>query len=373
MNDASRMNLIHPAQDFGARGLASKAVKHPNEYRGAAVLVAQGDVGSLPLSAVAEPIIVAAVGRGPNNEPTVHVIDRSGILGDAIEISSLDVVAAVAISDEGSQVLDGLLNSGLGSVPDRNLSVTRLPAGDAAPLALAVAVQGGYARLLTGMASRNAALARSLAVVRRELDTVQDAFFTLEELISALHQVEKLAFSAEPSGRQMMTLDENLVQALPVASRALSAVELHFFVDDPKAEGVCHIDLLTVEDGAIAASWSIRYSEIRAGWMRLELARGLMGAPRSVELHIRAETASGVPPKLMLAAPSVVSGAACRRTSGASSEAPLALRIWYSLPGQRTRRIVDGVASSGSTPSALVRRIGAAHLASVEAIVARVE
>jgi len=347
--------------DEGQKKLAGYA-----RYRGLAVVVATSDLATLPFEAIDPSLLVVAVERSKDGEFTSSIALRSGGLGEPLDLPSVDILVATAASNEGLALLQSLSTSSYAGVL-KDTEIVVLPTVRNNSLEFATAVQKGCALFFQRLSERNSALARSLAVLRRELETTQDAFGALEEIVSTLRLGERLVFATEPATDGFIALNEKVVQRLPVASRALSAFELSFRGEQSGAQGTCIVELATIEDGRVAGTWSLPFERIKPGWIRFELSRGVAGQPQTVEIQVSAHSQMGHVPSIFTAPASVTAESAYSALSGTRFGAPLAIRVWYGSPGKSTRRLVEGVVIEGETTSTLIQRLGPIQLANVHA------
>jgi hypothetical protein len=339
-------------------------------YLGPAVLFAQQDASRIPREAVGETVNTVVASRAADGFE-LHLMAT----GDKIDLLAIDLCAAVAASAEGEKALReyfadlGARGEAMGDFPE----ITRVSPDEHLAAQVAVAIQTGLSRLLGAMAERNSALVRALAAVRREHEVLQDAFASLEEAVWTANLPEKPAFTLAPTDRVLSVRDnwppaDSLLQRIPVSSRAVSSIDLCFFVNDENSKGEFEIALKSLEDGIEAGNWRVPFERIVPGWTQFHLDQALMGKPRTLEVSVKANVSEGEAPGIVLAAPSPLEDAVYRTSSGKSGDSPLAFRVWRSLPGLRSRPSIHGIQTAGGEGRSSVRFLAAQQLASAQAL-----
>lgn len=345
--------------------LEGTVLKNPLLYRGPAILVGNADVSLRELSYV-DPAISLVSTQSTDGKPTFLLRSRS-CATTVMEIAStsFDFIAAVWAGDEGRRELAAAVDY-LQQEMDLNLDVVELGDVDIARR-LSGAIQQGLAGLVVDLARRNASLGLALSEVRRELEHTQDAFVALEEAASQLQSHRKLVFYADPIGRELGPFEGHLTQTLPRSSRALVAIELFFFNDEPASEGQYQICLEAVEDGRVVSDWTLRFADISTGWVSLELATAMRGPARSLALRISASSATAYRPRIGLAPPMIQADAPYELETGERGDRPLAMRLWCGLPGGRAGYAAGQVARPHSADLTRSLALGPVQLGTVEA------
>jgi len=220
---------------------------------------------------------------------------------------------------------------------------TRFALGLGAPLTLGAPVPRG--ELLGWVAAclaerqlradgRAVALMGELAGLRQMHDEMQTSFRALESFVLAAGLPERVETGTLPPEGAAVTLGaggaSEIVQTLPVGSAGLSDVAVHI-AEPPSGEGgVLKLALETVEDGAVAARWTVGAAEIRRGWLRLGLGRALGPDQQTPRLSVvwEGDGAAGLSLSVKHPDPDW-----CAMADGVAADRVLALKSWAGIPG----------------------------------------
>jgi tetratricopeptide (TPR) repeat protein len=168
-------------------------------------------------------------------------------------------------------------------------------------------------------------------------EDTQNAFAAVEDYLNqAKLPPLQLAFEhlPEKDAPAILTQTETITQLLPISSRGLAAIELHFEPINAQARGMLKIELKTPEDRANLAKWQIPYQQISGGWLPLDLPNIDLSYPKEVVLSIFPQTELGPPPSLSAGKIQPIPEARAHADES-ELERSLALRLWQGLPGTR--------------------------------------
>jgi tetratricopeptide (TPR) repeat protein len=191
------------------------------------------------------------------------------------------------------------------------------------------------------IAQRISTLQQQYLELRTLHEDTQNAFAAVEDYLNqAKLPPLQLAFEHLPEKDapaiflQSQTQAKTITQLLPISSRSLAAIELHFEKINAQARGNLKIELKTPENQASLAKWLIPYQQISGGWLPLDLPNIDLSYPKEVVLSISPQTELGPPPSLSAGKIQPIPEA--RVQAGESKlDRSLALRLWQGLPGTR--------------------------------------
>ena len=187
-----------------------------------------------------------------------------------------------------------------------------------------------------------------LATYRREFDRLQRSFTRLEEYVvrqSYPAMAEVFEYPPESEGGKKkdrrVQFDGNagpagsfLTQYLPVDSLGISSFSIYVnAVPDAGGEPL-RASLRAIETGTIFGTWSIDAGETRVGWVELALERAIDGPALSLSVDV--EFPAGKSGWALALGPPHPYREFCASTGSSESlKAPIALRLFRSLPGVR--------------------------------------
>ncbi len=200
---------------------------------------------------------------------------------------------------------------------------------------------------LTLQRSHSGRAALELATYRREFDRVQRSFSRLEEYVGR-HSFPRASeiFEYPPDtdiateGRQTRVGDANgslgrsLTQHLPVDSLGVSSVSIYVSAKPEAAAEPLRITLKAIETGNTFGEWSIGAAEARGGWVELALNCAIDEPALSLVIVVEwPMEKSGW--ALAIGPPHPYKEFCARTEAGEYLSAPIALRVFSSLPGVR--------------------------------------
>jgi hypothetical protein len=197
-------------------------------------------------------------------------------------------------------------------------------------------VHAAFMRALATAGERASQVARdhrTLAALRQDNEALRQALGEAEAGLRSHGLLPfRLAFAAEAvePAPDSAAGPMSMVQKLPVPSTGLAAIALHFSGTPRQVENR-RLALHTIEDDRELASWPVPSGA--RGWTMFALPQAAEGSPRSVRLLLTSEDNVGLP---SLSAPMPVPdhcAEVIERESRRGLAAPLALRIWTSIPG----------------------------------------
>lgn len=205
------------------------------------------------------------------------------------------------------------------------------------------------------IAYRISTLQKQYLELRTLHENMQNAFTVVEDYLSqAKLPGLQLAFAQQPEPenialKSFLSAEVTLKQLLPIASGSIAAVEIHLAQVDSQAEGRLIISLNTPDNEQFLANWTVPYSHLLAGWLKLDVPQIDLGYQKDVELVVTAITELGSAPSLSLGKTQIIPEA-CVRIQEVSQPRSLALRLWKGLPG--THRAISPYATFTSTSTA---------------------
>jgi len=174
-------------------------------------------------------------------------------------------------------------------------------------------------------------LARELSLLRNAHEILQNNFAKAEALINQADLAQVTLRFINPPGKQTTGAGRQRIhQTLPASTSGLVALDVHV----AKPGGGLAVQLYTLEDHQLQASWVVEADECAAGWVPLILPAGLSGLARTPELVITPLGGVSTLPEFSLGAPQPLPGFRVS-ADGVARTASLALRCWAGLPGVR--------------------------------------
>lgn len=198
--------------------------------------------------------------------------------------------------------------------------------------------------------------ALDLANYRQEFDRLERNFSRLEEFVSRYslqNAIETFEYApgsgpiTEATGQLRFDQVVNsgglsLLQGLPVDSLGLSGVSLYIGEVPQGCSQALNVRLRAIETGEIFAEWSLDGARLRPGWIELALSSAIDEPALSLTLEIEwPEEKSGW--ALALGPPHPYKDFCAQVADGNYLHAPLALRIFSSLPGVRVAASTNAI------------------------------
>jgi hypothetical protein len=194
-----------------------------------------------------------------------------------------------------------------------------------------------------------------LATYRREFDRLQRCFARLEEYVGRQSfPVATEIFAYPPDSEtgtkknRQVQLDgdaaatRSLAQYLPVDSFGFSSFSIYISGKPETADKPLFAKLKAIETGAVFGEWSIDSADIKPGWVELALNQAIDGAALSLIVEIE------YPPEksgwaLALGPPHPYKEFCASTGDGGYLRAPIALRVFRSLPGVRVAATTSAI------------------------------
>lgn len=198
----------------------------------------------------------------------------------------------------------------------------------------------GLVRLFLGgqqaLAIRSVGLMRDMTRLRQEHEAMQAAFARLESHAWRHRLSErKLSLSLEPregSPGLALAAGGEVMQRIAGGSPGLSDVAIRIADVAIPRRGVLTCRLESPDLGEALAEWTIPAAQMRTGWLRLSLPRGLPDDPVSLCLRLRWEGTAALRLETAMAHPDP----RFRPMQGDGGEVGrhiLAMEVWHYLPG----------------------------------------
>ncbi len=273
-----------------------------------------------------------------------------------LENPCFDLSCLVGLIVIGSaELAESIRNQWASSLPSIGVLFKQVPAWDAA--SLCGAALECMANDLASYRRQGGLASLELATFRGEFDRLQRCFALLEEYVgrhSLQRSIESFEYppdadAAPENNRQA----QSLFQLLPVDSLGLSSVAI-YVSGKPEADAdPLYIELRAIETDALLAEWLLGVAETKIGWVELALNHAIDEPALSLTLaiDIPAESREWA---VALGPPHPYEEFCARGGDGESLGAPIALRLFSSLPGVRLAATTHAV-----------RQVDAPHLLSV--------
>lgn len=251
-----------------------------------------------------------------------------------------DVLCFMAFSKAALGVHAGLMRHwpahfGAGSGPALN-SLVAEKAPEAA--ASAVLVRRLVQSLHQGHQSK-AQLMREIALLRRDHDSMQSAFASLEAYFHSILRSERnrtMVLTPDTSLPPLrLNPGDEIEQRLPTDSTGLSDVEICLRGAPTSQKGALRLSLELLEQGESVAEWQIAACDLSTGWLRLSLVSALGPDAQTAVLRLiwEGESPLLLEPSLLHPDP---------RFAPSPGAPMLALHLWKFVPGAQAALPVDG-------------------------------
>jgi hypothetical protein len=211
------------------------------------------------------------------------------------------------------------------------------------------------ADVLTSQRQYSGRAALELATYRREFERLQHNFVRVEEFVGRQHfqhPTEIFEYPAdamtatEGSGGTRLenvagTTGRSLTQYLPLDSLGLSGFSIHISAKPDAAAPPLRVNLKAVETGHVFGTWSISTGEAHVGWIELSLDYAIDEPALSLVIGVEWPRTGGW--ALALGPPHPYKEFCARTEAGEHLSAPLALRVFSSLPGVRVTATTSAI------------------------------
>jgi hypothetical protein len=249
------------------------------------LLIPEGDLASLPnLSSLVGIAVIAGTGS--------TIMSNDGSTAWSVHEVALRCLGAVAASRAGFEATRRYLaeiveTSGMAAPPICDLTNVKADAREAALLRFVVERLGAISERNL---RRVADLSRSLVALRQVHEQMQCSFAKLEKFVLDNNLAQRTQCLALLPGRDMPPLilaeGQVLTQRLPVSSVGLSDVTIFIDEMDSPADAKLSVALLTREDNALRAHWSLTGPQLAKGPLRLAMRTALQTLPLTPYLEV---------------------------------------------------------------------------------------
>ena len=184
-----------------------------------------------------------------------------------------------------------------------------------------------------------ARLLREIALLRRDHDSMQNSFASLEAYFHGIVRSERSQTMTLAPDRGLPALSlrpgDEIEQRLPEDSTGLSDIGICLRAAPVSGSGQLRLSLELLEQGEAAAEWVIAAHDLSSGWLRLSMPRALGPDPQTAVLRLvwQGDSELRLEPSMLHPDP---------RFAPRFDAPMLALRLWKFVPGAQAVLPVEG-------------------------------